>query len=64
MARHAPKMKWSMDHMCSPGVDEKVSQLIQPQCRHFGILAATSAKTDPIFWKIFEETLFTLIIII
>jgi hypothetical protein len=27
-------------------------------------LAATSAKTDPIFWKIFEETLFTLIIII
>jgi uroporphyrinogen-III synthase len=24
---------------------------------HFGILAVTSAKTDKIFWKIFEETL-------
>jgi hypothetical protein len=39
-------------------------QLIQPQPqrRHFGILAASSAKTDKIFWKIFEEALFTLII--
>jgi hypothetical protein len=33
------------------------SELIQPQRRHFGILAVTSAKTDKIFWKIFEETL-------
>jgi hypothetical protein len=32
-------------------------KLIQPQRRHFGIWAVTSAKTDKKFGKIFEETL-------
>jgi hypothetical protein len=37
-------------------------QLIQPERRHFGVLAVSSAKPDNIFWETFEETLFTWLI--
>jgi hypothetical protein len=36
-------------------------KLIQPQGRHFGFWAVSSAEPDNIFWKKFEEKLFSLL---